>query len=65
MIYSLTEIRDKHLNLIRTYCEVLAEKPNAIWYKDHDWKIAEVFNEDEGWISYSCNTAEEFDLLCE
>ena len=54
-----------HLALIRTYCVVLAERHNAIWYEDAGYKYADVFVEGEGWVSYSCNTEEEFALLCE
>ena len=56
---------NRHFALIRTYCKVLAEKPNAIWYEDHGIKYADVFVEYEGWVSYSCDTEEEFALLCE
>lgn len=58
-------IDKRHFALIRTYCEVLAERSNAIWYIDHGMKIAEIFIEDEGWVSFSCDTEEEFALLCE
>jgi hypothetical protein len=55
----------QHFDLIREYCEVLAEASNGIWYKDGDFKVADVYEEDEGWISYSCNNKEMFNELCE
>lgn len=58
-------IDKRHFALIHTYCKVLAETSNGIWYEDHGRRIAEVFIEDEGWASFSCDTAEEFALLCE
>lgn len=53
-----------HLDLIRRSCEVLAEEDGAIWYKDGGLGYAEVLEEGE-WVSYSCNSAEEFALICE
>lgn len=58
-------IDKKHFALIRIYCKVLAETPNGIWYEDGGFKVAEVFVEGEGWVSFSCDTEEEFALLCE
>ena len=55
----------EHLALIRTYCTVLAEKPGAIWFEDGSFRYAEVWDPSEGWISYSCDTQEEWELLTE
>lgn len=52
-----------HLALIRTYCTVLAEKRGAIWYEDGGFRYAEVFEPGEGWVSYSCNSVEEWEML--
>lgn len=52
-----------HLDLIRRSCEVLAEEEGAIWYRDGGFGYAEVLDEGE-WVSYSCNSAEEFALIC-
>ena len=58
-------MNSKHLDLIRAYCKVFAEVLNGIWYEDRGFKVAEIYIEGEGWVSFSCNTKEEFDLLCE
>ena len=56
----------EHMNLIAEYCTVLAVKVDwAIWYEDGGFKYADVFDPEEGWISYSCNTQEEWELLTE
>ena len=55
-----------HLSLIKTYCKVIAEKSDwAIWYVDGVYKYADVYDTEEGWISYSCNTQEEWEMLTE
>ena len=54
-----------HLSLIKTYCEVIAEKANAIWYVDGGYKYADVYDSEEGWISYSCNSEKEWEMLTE
>ena len=56
---------NEHLALIRTYCTVLAEKPNAIWFEDGSFRYADIFDSEEGWVSYSCATQEEWELLTE
>ena len=56
----------EHMNLIAEYCTVFAVKiGRAIWYEDGGFKYADVFDPEEGWISYSCNTQEEWELLTE
>jgi hypothetical protein len=56
----------EHMNLIAEYCTVFAVKVDrAIWYEDGGFKYADVFDPEEGWISYSCNTQEESELLTE
>lgn len=52
-----------HLALIRTYCTVLAEKRGAIWYEDGGFRYADIFEPGEGWVSYSCNSVEEWEML--
>ena len=54
-----------HLELIRTYCHVLAEKPGAIWFEDGCFRYAEILDPDEGWVAYSCDTQEMWELLTE
>ena len=54
----------QHFELIRNYCEVLAEAPNGIWFIDSGFKYANVYEKDEGWITYSCDSKEMFDELC-
>ena len=54
-----------HIALIKAYCLVLAEKPGAIWYEDGGFRYAEVLDPDEGWVAYSCNTQEMWELLTE
>ena len=50
-----------HVALIHAWCHVLAEQEDAIWYEDTDGTgIAEVFVPEEGWVSYPCDSAEEF-----
>lgn len=56
----------KHMDLIAEYCTVFAVKVGrAIWYEDGGFKYADVFDPEEGWISYSCNTQEEWEMLTE
>ena len=56
----------EHMNLIAEYCTVFAVKVDwAIWYEDGGFKYADVFDPEEGWISYSCNTQEEWEMLTE
>ena len=56
----------KHMDLIAEYCTVFAVKVDwAIWYEDGGFKYADVFDPEEGWISYSCNTQEEWEMLTE
>lgn len=56
----------KHMDLIATYCDVLAVKADkAIWYVDGGYRYADVLEEGEGWVSYSCNTQEEWEMLTE
>ena len=55
----------RHFKLIYEYCEVLAEVDNGIWYIDGNFKYADVYNECEGWLSYSCDSLESFYELCE
>jgi hypothetical protein len=54
-----------HKNIIRAWCVVLAEKPNAIWYEDGGFRYADVFDPEEGWVSYSCDTREMWEMLTE
>jgi hypothetical protein len=54
-----------HIALIKTYCEVLAETPTAIWYEDSGFRYADVLDPEEGWVSYSCNSQEEWEMLSE
>lgn len=55
-----------HLSLIKTYCQVIAEKGDwAIWYEDGGYKYAEVLDPEEGWISYSCDSESEWQMLTE
>lgn len=54
-----------HKNIIRAWCVVLAEKPNAIWYEDGGFRYADVLDPEEGWVSYSCNSQEEWEMLTE
>lgn len=56
---------NEHLALIRTYCTVLAEKPGAIWFEDGSFRYADIFDPEEGWVSYSCATRKEWELLTE
>lgn len=53
------------MDLIETYCTVIAKKANAIWYVDGGYKYADVYDPEEGWISYSCNSEEEWEMLTE
>ena len=55
----------KHMELIATYCDVLATCENrAIWYVDGGYKYADVLEDGEGWVSYSCDTREMWEMLC-
>lgn len=55
----------KHMDLIATYCDVLAVKADkAIWYVDGGYRYADVLDPEEGWVSYSCNSQEEWEMLC-
>lgn len=56
----------EHMNLIAEYCTVFAVKVDwAIWYEDGGFKYADVFDPEEGWVSYSCNTQKEWEMLTE
>lgn len=55
-----------HLALIRTYCEVLDQRSDrAIWYVDGGYKYADVLDPEEGWVSYSCDSQEMWEMLCD
>ena len=55
-----------HMALIVENCEVLDVRGDrAVWYVDGGFKYADVLDEDEGWVSYSCNSQEEWEMLCE
>ena len=55
----------KHMDLIAEYCEVLATyERRAIWYVDGGYKYADVYEDGEGWISYSCDTQDMWEMLC-
>ena len=57
---------DRHMEIIGTWCKVLATKgQHAIWYEDGGFKYADVLEEGEGWVSYSCDTAEMWEMLSE
>lgn len=57
---------NRHMEIIAEYCTVLAIKiDKAIWYEDGGFKYADVFEEGEGWVSYSCDNAEMWELLTE
>ena len=54
----------EHMNLIAEYCTVFAVKVDrAIWYEDGGFKYADDLIPDEGWVSFSCNTQEEWERL--
>lgn len=56
----------KHMDLIATYCDVLAVKADkAIWYVDGGYRYADVLDPEEGWVSYSCNSQEMWEMLTE
>lgn len=57
----------KHIDVIAQYCNILAVKADkAVWYVDGGYKYADIYDAEEGgWTSYSCNSAEEFELFCE
>lgn len=56
----------EHMDLIATYCTVYAVKVNgAIWYEDGGFKYADILEPEEGWVSYSCDTREEWEMLSE
>ena len=53
------------MDLIAEYCEVLATyERRAIWYVDGGYKYADVYEDGEGWISYSCDTQDMWEMLC-
>ena len=55
----------KHMDLIAEYCEVLDVRyGRAIWYVDGGYRYADVLEEGEGWVSYSCDTREMWEMLC-
>lgn len=55
-----------HINLIRTYCVVLAQKGTwAIWYREGHYGYADIYSHTEGWVSYACNSREEWAALTE
>jgi len=55
----------KHMDLIAEYCEVLDVRyGRAIWYIDGGYKYADILEEGEGWMSYSCDTREMWEMLC-
>ena len=55
-----------HITLICNNCKVLEVRGDwAVWYEDGGFKYADVYDCAEGWVSYSCNSAEEFDLFCD
>ena len=57
---------DKHMEIISAWCKVLGTKDQrAIWYEDGGFKYADVLEDGEGWVSYSCDTAEMWELLTE
>ena len=58
---------NEHFNLIRTYCEVLAEATtpySGIYYKEDGMGYAE-FDTPSGLAQYSCDSLEDFYALCE
>ncbi len=56
----------EHMDIIGAYCPVLAVKNDrAIWYEDGGFKYADIYEDGEGWASYSCNTQEEWEMLSE
>jgi len=55
----------EHMDLIAQYCTVLdTREGRAIWYEDGGFRYADVLEEGEGWVSYSCNTQEQWEMLC-
>lgn len=57
---------NEHMNIIAAWCTVIAVKNDrAIWYEDGGFKYADILEEGEGWASYSCNTAEMWEMLTE
>lgn len=53
-----------HINIIMAWCEVLAViAEKAIWYVDGGHRYADVLDPEEGWVSYSCDTQEMWELL--
>lgn len=57
---------DRHIEIIAAWCEVHAVIANkAIWYTDGDYRYADVYDPEEGWCSYSCDTREMWELLTE
>lgn len=56
----------KHIEMISTWCEVLdLREGKAIWYVDSGRRYADVLDPEEGWCSYSCETREQWEMLCE
>lgn len=57
----------EHIELVYNLCDKVLDvrHPYAIWYVDGGFRTAEVFEPDEGWVSYSCNTQDEWDMLCD
>ena len=55
-----------HMEIISTWCEVLdLREGKAIWYVDSGRRYADVLDPEEGWCSYSCETREQWEMLCE
>ena len=55
-------------SLIHTYCQVVKEvftPIHGIFFFEDGWGTAEIDDPDEGVISYSCESVEEFDELVE
>ena len=55
----------EHMDLIAEYCDVLDVRYGcAIWYVDGGYRYADVLDPEEGWVSYSCDTQEMWEMLC-
>ena len=55
-----------HINIICAWCEVHARIGDwAIWYRDGGYDYVDVFDPEEGWCSYSCDSLEMWEMLTE